>query len=150
MGLHKAETSIAASAEQVWQTVTSLEFSIWPGGLDVVFDPEGEPTEGTEVLSHIHVPGAAGIVVSRIVECQPPYRLTTELVRVQGLPAPDFARTAIEGREDQGLTTVSLEIDIGFSGLKKIVGAALDLVMSRELQPGLDQMKANFEKVHRI
>lgn len=151
MGLHRAETTIAASAEQVWHTVTSPSFSVWPGGLDVVFDPAGEPDEGTEVHTRICIPGISGLVVSRIVECCPPYRLTTELVRTHHLPvAPDAAYSVIQGTEDQGFTTVSLEIDIKFNGLKKIVGKALDLVMSQELQPGLDQMKANFENARKL
>jgi uncharacterized protein YndB with AHSA1/START domain len=151
MGLHQAETAISAPAEQVWQTVTSTEFSIWPGGLEVSFDPAGELCEGTEVYSRISIPGISGVVVSRIVECEPPYRLATELIRTHHLPvSPDSAFTTIEGTEDQGLTTVRLEIDLRFNGLKRIVGKALDIIMSQELQSGLDQMKANFEKAYKL
>lgn len=151
MGLHRAETSIAAPPEQIWEVVTSSEFSVWPGGLEVAFHPDGEPFEGSEIQTRISMPGISGIIVSRVTDCEPPYPLKTQLVGTTSLPvAPDAVTTIIEGSIHSALpelTIVNLVVDIEFRGLKRMAGKILDTVLSHTLQPGLDEMKANFESI---
>jgi hypothetical protein len=149
MGLHQAKTAIAASAEEVWGTVTDPNCLLWPENLQVRFG--GAPEVGSDVQTHVNVKGFSISVLSRIVECDPPYSISTELVSIAGLLVPpDAANTVIRGREERGITLVSIEVDLVFNGMKRFAGRVLELTMDQELQRGLNQMKANFEKAYKL